>query len=133
MVSTSEAMIKHLKLEIAKLRRDHYGHSAERRARLIDQMELQLEELEAAATEDEITAGKAKTTAVVGFERRRPARKPFPEHLPRERVVIEARCFSAKMSRVSSASLSRNSGRGSHRITPTVSDICSDAQLLHHR
>lgn len=89
-VSTSEAMIKHLKLEIARLRRDHYGHSAERRARLIDQMELQLEELEAAATEDEIATGKAKTTAVVGFERRRPARKPFPEHLPRERVVIEA-------------------------------------------
>jgi transposase len=89
-VSTSEAMIKHLKLEIAKLRRDHYGHSAERRARLIDQMEMQLEELEAAATEDGIAAGKAKTTAVAGFERRRPARKPFPDHLPRERVVIEA-------------------------------------------
>ena len=89
-VSTSEAMIKHLKLEIAKLRRDHYGHSSERRARLIDQMELQLEELEAAATEDEIAAGKAKTTAVAGFERRRPVRKPFPEHLPRERVVIDA-------------------------------------------
>lgn len=89
-VSTSEAMIKHLKLEIAKLRRDHYGHSSERSARLIDQMEMQLEELEAAATEDEIAAGKATTTAVAGFERRRPARKPFPDHLPRERVVIEA-------------------------------------------
>lgn len=91
MVSTSEAMIKHLRLEIAKLRREQYGHSSERRARLIDQMELQLEELEAAATEDEIAAEKlAKTTTVSGFERRRPARKPFPEHLPRERVVIEA-------------------------------------------
>ena len=74
-VSTSEAMIKHLKLEIAKLRREHYGHSAERRARLIDQMELQLEELEAAATEDEIEAlNVAKTSAVAGFERRRPTR-----------------------------------------------------------
>jgi len=60
-------------------------------ASLIDQMELQLEELEAAATEDEITAEKlAKTTTVAGFERRRPARKPFPDHLPRERVVIAA-------------------------------------------
>ncbi|EAQ02572.1 hypothetical protein OB2597_17687 [Pseudooceanicola batsensis HTCC2597] len=90
-VSTSEAMIKHLKLEIAKLRREQYGHSSERRARLIDQMELQLEELEAAATEDELAAEKAaKTTSVAGFQRRRPVRKPFPEHLPRERVVIEA-------------------------------------------
>ncbi len=91
-VSTSEAMIQHLRLEIAKLRREHYGQSSERRARLIDQLELQLEELEAAATEDDLTAEKAaaKTTTVVALERRRPSRQPFPEHLPRERVVIEA-------------------------------------------
>lgn len=61
-VSTSEAMIKHLRLEIAKLRREQYGHSSERRARLIDQMELQLEELKAAATEDEIAAEKVAKT-----------------------------------------------------------------------
>ena len=90
-VSTSEAMIKHLRLEIAKLRREQYGHSSERRARLIDQMEMQLEELEAAAAEDEIAAMRlTKTAAMAGFERRRPARKPFPNHLPRERVVVEA-------------------------------------------
>jgi transposase len=90
-VSTSEAMIAHLRLEIAKLRREQYGHSSERRARLIEQMELQLEDLEAAATEDEIASERAaaRTTTVTAFERRRPARKPFPEHLPRERVVIE--------------------------------------------
>ncbi len=90
-VSTSEAMIKHLRLEIAKLWREQYGRSSERRARLIDQMELQLEELEAAATEDELVAEMVtRTTPVAGVQRRRPVRKPFPEHLPRERVVIEA-------------------------------------------
>jgi transposase len=90
-VSTSEAMIRHLRLEIARLRREQYGHSSERRARLLDRMEVQLEELEAAVTEDEIVAKKATgTTPVAGFDRRRPARKPFPERLPRERVVIEA-------------------------------------------
>jgi transposase len=90
--SCSEALIKHLKLEIAKLRREQYGQSSERRARLIEQMELQLEELEAGATEDEIAAARAvnQPTTVAAFERRRPARKPFPDHLPRERVVIEA-------------------------------------------
>jgi transposase len=78
-VSTSEAMIAHLRLEIAKLRREQYGHSSERRARLIDQLELQLEELEAAATEDEIAAEQAaKTTTVAGFERRRPAASRSP-------------------------------------------------------
>ena len=87
-------MVKELKLEIAKLRRDKYGISSERRARLIDQLELQLEELEATATEDALAAEQAaaqdKTSTVRAFTRRKPVRKPFPEHLPRERVVIEA-------------------------------------------
>jgi transposase len=91
-VSTSEAMIQHLRLEIARLRREQYGQSSERRARLIDQLELQLEDLEATAAEDGIAAEKAAgaTTTVQPFERRRPSRQPFPEHLPRERVVVEA-------------------------------------------
>lgn len=91
-VSSSEAMIQHLRLEIARLRREQYGQSSERRARLIDQLELQLEDLEAAAAEDGIAAEKvaAETTTVQPFERRRPSRQPFPEHLPRERVVIAA-------------------------------------------
>ena len=90
-VSASEAMISHLKLELAKLRREQYGQSSERRARLIEQLELQLEELEAAATEDALRAeAVAQTTPVRAFERRKPARKPFPEHLPRERVVVAA-------------------------------------------
>ena len=90
-VSASEAMISHLKLELAKLRREQFGQSSERRARLIEQLELQLEELEAAATEDALRAeAAAQTTPVRAFERRKPVRKPFPEHLPRERVVVEA-------------------------------------------
>jgi transposase len=99
-VSTSEAMIAGLKLEIALLRRETYGHSAERTARLIDQLELQLEELVTDAAEDAIRA--EKTTKVAAFERKKPVRKPFPEHLPRERVVVEAPtsctcCGSAKI------------------------------------
>jgi transposase len=88
-VSTSEAMIAGLKLEIALLRREQYGHSAERTARLIDQLELQLEELVTDAAEDAIRA--QKTTQVAAFERKKPVRKPFPEHLPRERVVVRRR------------------------------------------
>jgi transposase len=29
-----------------------------------------------------------KATRVASFERRRPSRQPFPEHLPRERVIV---------------------------------------------
>jgi len=92
LASCTDAMIQELKLEIAKLRRDKYGISSERRARLIDQLELQLEELEAAATEDALAAEQAadKTSTVRAFTRRKPVRKPFPDHLPRERVVVEA-------------------------------------------
>ena len=54
--SSDQALIAHLKLEIAKLNRDRFGPRSERTARLLDQMELQLEELEASATEDELAA-----------------------------------------------------------------------------
>ena len=63
----------------------------ERKARLIEQMELELEELEAAAAEDKLMAEKANennTTAVRAFTRIKPSRKPFPAHLPRERVIV---------------------------------------------
>ncbi|MFG6596075.1 IS66 family transposase [Sulfitobacter sp. 1A13368] len=92
LASCTDAMIQELKLEIAKLRRDKYGITSERRTRLIDQLELQLEELEAAATEDALAAEQAtdKASAVRAFTRRKPVRKPFPDHLPRERVVVEA-------------------------------------------
>ncbi len=96
-VSDSQALIAHLKLQIAKLRRERFGASSERTHRLLDQLELQLEELEASASEDELAAeiAAAKTTKVLPFERKRPSRKPFPEHLPRERVVIEGPCACA--------------------------------------
>ena len=53
-------------------------------------MELELEELEVTATEDELAAEQAaaRTTTVATFTRKRPARQPFPAHLPRERVVV---------------------------------------------
>ena len=90
--SADHALIAHLKLEILKLNRARFGPSSERTARLLDQLELQLEELEASASEDDLAAGQAaaRTTAVAAFERRKPSRKPFPEHLPRERRVEPA-------------------------------------------
>lgn len=117
-VTTSEAMIRHLKLEIAKIRREQYGQSSERRARLIEQMELQLEELEADATEDEIAAERVATriTNVSAFERRRPARKPFPEHLPRERLVIDAPSTCTCC--------------GSHRIVKMGEDITETLEII---
>jgi transposase len=105
--SDDQALIAHLKLQIEKLNRDRYGPRSERTARLLDQLELQLAELEASAPEDEIAAemAAAKTTKVTSFTRRRPARKPFPAHLPRERVIVPgptacACCGGARLSKL---------------------------------
>jgi len=87
--SGAEAMVAHLKLLIAKIRHDRFGASSERGRKLLDQLELQLEELEAAATEDAAAVDPAaEGVTVQGTTRRRPARGPLPVHLPRERVVI---------------------------------------------
>src|ERR1700681_3151740 len=89
--SEDVALIAQQKLRIAKLERQVYGQRSERSARLIDQLALAFEELEAGATEDELAAetAVAKTTSVRGFTRKRPERNTFPDHLPRERVVID--------------------------------------------
>ena len=83
-VSDAQAQITAMKLMIEKLRRELYGQRSERKQRFLNKLELQLDELEASATEDELAAERAAagTTQVKGFTRRRPARKPFPEHLP---------------------------------------------------
>src|SRR3954471_10165006 len=89
--SEDAALIAEQKLRIARLERQIYGQRSERSSRLIDQLALTFEELQANATEDELAAEKAvaKVTSVRGFTRQRPERNTFPDHLPRERVVID--------------------------------------------
>ena len=52
-------MVAHLKLVIAKLRRERYGQSSERGRKLLDQLELQLEELAAETSANAVTAEDA--------------------------------------------------------------------------
>jgi hypothetical protein len=89
--SEDMALIAHQKLRIAKLERQIYGQRSERSARLIDQLSIVFEDLGANAAEDELAAeaAVAETTNVAGFKRKRPERNTFPDHLPRERVVLD--------------------------------------------
>jgi transposase len=87
--SGAEALIAHLKLMIAKLRHDRFGASSERGSKLLDQLELELEEAETAASEVETQQPDADTT-MRPFSRRKPVRARLPAHLPRERVVVPA-------------------------------------------
>ena len=85
-----------LDLEIARLRRQRFGTSSERRARL-EQLELALTDLQESiaeadaadvlrAADPEPTTVRARGTAAP----RKPARRPLPEHLPRTRIVHPA-------------------------------------------
>src|SRR3954452_22789202 len=58
-LSDNAALIAHLELRIEKLKRELYGQRSERSARLLDQLEWELEDLVAAATEDELAAQAA--------------------------------------------------------------------------
>ena len=88
----AEAMVAHLKLLIAKLKHDRFGASSERGRKLLDQLEMQLEDLEteAAIAEAALTPAPDDATTVRPFTRRKPVRAPLPAHLPRERVVLPA-------------------------------------------
>ena len=109
-ISSAEALVAHLKLVIEKMRRELYGSRSERGRKLLDQMELELEDLEASAAQDEIAAETAMSAAgatslVPAHTRAKPVRKAFPEHLPRERVVVPgptscACCGSTKLAKL---------------------------------
>ncbi len=102
--SGAEAMVAHLKLLIAKLRQDRFGASAERSRKLLDQLEFELEELEAAAGEDAATVLTTAPEHAAVPARRKPKRAPLPEHLPRERVVLPSPaacpCCGGKLSKL---------------------------------
>jgi hypothetical protein len=85
-------LIEKLKYTIAKLRHDKFGQSSERGA-ILEQLELALAEMEEDAAQAETAAQMAAAAAKIevrSFERRKPARRPLPEHLPRERIVYPA-------------------------------------------
>src|SRR5215213_8816702 len=99
-VSSTRLEIERLKLLLAKARREQYGRSSERGARLVEQLELQLAELEESAAEEEtaaeIAAPKKRALPSGGSSTRKPARRPLPENLPRERIVYPAPCACPK-------------------------------------
>ena len=82
-----------LKARLAKLLRERFGASSEKLRGAIEQLELLLGDLEedlaeTAPSEPEQPAAEARTAR----PRRKPARKPLPEHLPRDTIEHPAPC-----------------------------------------
>ncbi len=69
--------IDNLKLLVLKLKRMHFGHRSEKLDQKTEQLELRLEDLEAAAPVTAAPVPAAETEA------KKPARRPLPESLPR--------------------------------------------------
>ncbi|MFZ0304479.1 MAG: IS66 family transposase [Terracidiphilus sp.] len=81
LVASLYAEIEHLKLVVAKLRRIHFGRKSEKLQRHIEQLELQLEGLQAATTTPMRPVEKPQSGPAPPAERKDRA---LPRHLPRE-------------------------------------------------
>jgi transposase len=82
-----ESEIEHLKLLIAKLQRMQFGRKSEKLARQIEQLELRLEDLQAKPAESvsQLESQSAATASPLLISTpAKPARRPLPEHLPRQ-------------------------------------------------
>lgn len=75
-----DLLIEKLKVQIARLKRMHFGRSSEKLATEIAQLELALEELETAQAE------LPPSAASIARERKAPDRA-LPSHLPREEIA----------------------------------------------
>ncbi len=120
-----DGQIAHLKLTIAKMKRDEFGISSEKGARLLDQLEMQLGELVATASEGKVAAVIERPMAVSEETPQKPARRPLDEKLPRERVVHAApctcrHCGSAKIRKLD------------EKITETLEHVPATWKVIQH-
>lgn len=82
-----QAEIERLQLLIAKLRRMQFGRRSEKLQGQIEQLELQLDELATARAEQPAASPTPEATAPAA-PGRKPARRPLPGHLPRQKQTI---------------------------------------------
>src|SRR3954452_621033 len=89
----AQAEIAKLRFQLARYRRAEFGRSSEKLEREAEQLELAVEALETDQAERMAIASPFVAAAIEGaVEVRKPARRPLPEHLPREDLVHPAPC-----------------------------------------
>ena len=77
-----DLLIEAMRVQLARLRRMQFGASSEKLSQEIEQLELALEELEAAVP-------VAQVSTVAPRPERPPPVRVLPDHLPREDVIAE--------------------------------------------
>src|SRR5204863_3621405 len=89
----AQTEIAKLRFQLARYRRAEFGRSSEKLAREAEQLELAIEGLEADQAERLATASPVVAAAIESaVEVHKPARRPLPEHLPREDMIHPAPC-----------------------------------------
>src|SRR5256885_6030331 len=88
-----QAEIAKLRFQLARYRRAEFGRSSEKLAHEIEQLELAIETLETDQAERLAAASPVVAAAIeTAAEAQKPARRPLPDHLPREEVAHPAPC-----------------------------------------
>src|SRR3989440_8033475 len=85
----AQAEIAKLRFQLARYRRAEFGRSSEKLAREAEQLELAIETLE---TDQAERIAAASPLVAAAIDAQKPARRPLPEHLPREDMVHAAPC-----------------------------------------
>lgn len=92
-VIAARLVIEKLKLQIARYRRQQYGRKSERHDAHVAQLELIVEELESSlAVGSKQSSKPAPPAGDDATSRSKPARRPLPDHLPRETKEHAAAC-----------------------------------------
>src|ERR1700724_2410830 len=87
----AEVLIAKLRFQLARYRRAEFGRSSEQLAREADQLELAIETLEADQVERIAAVSPVMAAAIeAASEAQKPARRPLPDHLPRESILHQA-------------------------------------------
>jgi transposase len=89
--------IEKLKVQLARLRRQQFGRSSEKIDRVIEQLELVLDELETEAAAGPMTVGPVVAPVTdeddsAAVRKKSSGRRPLPEHLPRREIVHAPDC-----------------------------------------
>src|SRR5262249_20806201 len=103
--------IEKLKMQLARLRRSHFGQSSEKLDRQIEQLELTIGDLEegqaqGASRRDALVEPHAQASLVMPCAAKNiPVRKALPAHLPRERIEHPAayvcpQCGGSRLTRI---------------------------------
>ena len=88
----AKSEIEKLSAQLARLKRAQFGRSSEKLSARVEQLELALEALESDQAERLAAVPAMAELVEAEHDKSKPARRPLPDHLPREEIVHVSAC-----------------------------------------